>query len=91
MIKKIEALPEEFKKLKSEKIIFGQNNVLKALKLGKVKSVVFTLDTPKNIKKEIETQAELSNSEVNEISVKNKELGMICRRPHGILMIALLN
>ncbi len=91
MINKIKILPEEIKDIKSESVVFGKNNVLKAIKLGKVKSVIFSVDAPKSLKDEIEKYSEISEIKIEEFEGNNKELGIFCKRPHGILVIALLN
>lgn len=91
MIKKIKVLPDEIKNIKSENIVFGKNNVIKSIKLGKVKSVIISSDAPKSIKEELKKQSEISEIDIQEFEGSNKELGMFCKRPHGILIIALLN
>lgn len=90
MIKEINMISDEFKNINSEKVIFGKKEVLRALKFGKVKSIVFSSDIPEKLLEEIKELTESFEVEVNKFDGHNKELGMICKRPHGILMIALL-
>lgn len=82
---------EEVKKIaKAGKAIFGREETLKALKLGKVGKVYVTVNCPEDVKADIVYYAELSGAEVINLSIPNDEMGTICRRPFVISVLSVL-
>lgn len=82
---------EEIKKIaKAGKAVFGSEETLKALKLGKVGKVFVTSNCPEDVKADIAYYAELSGAEVANLAIPNDELGTICRKPFVISVLSVL-
>ncbi len=73
--------------LKSEKIIFGEERILKLLKLGKVKVVFLASNVKKDVENEVDNLAKLSKVEVVKLTISNNEVGVICKKPFFISML----
>lgn len=73
--------------LKSEKIIFGEDRILKLLKLGKIKVVFLSNNIKKDVEDEIEHLAKLSKVEVVKLTIPNNEVGVICKKPFFISIL----
>jgi len=79
---------EELKKLNKEnKVIMGTNQVMKSLKLGKLKGIYLASNCPNNTKDDIKHYAKLNNVKVNELDENNEALGTICRKPFSISIL----
>jgi len=79
---------EELKKfLKENKVIIGTNQVMKNLKLGKLKQVYLASNCPGNTKEDIKHYAKLNNVKVNELKENNEQLGVVCRKPFSISVL----
>jgi len=76
---------EKLKKaLKEEKIIYGIDNTIKNLKLGKTKSVFLAKNCPVEIREEIKKY----KIEVIELDESSDEIALICKRPHQIIVLS---
>ncbi len=73
--------------LKSEKIIFGEERILKLLKLGKVKVVFLASNVKKDVENEVDNLAKLSKVEVVKLTIPNNEVGVICKKPFSISVL----
>lgn len=73
--------------LKSEKIIFGEERILKLLKLGKVKTVFLSSNVKKDVEDEIENLAKLSKVEIVKLTIPNNEVGVVCKKPFSISIL----
>ena len=79
---------EDIKKaLKTEKTIIGTKEVVKNLKLGKVKKVYLTSNAPKDVKESIKRFASLAEAEVVQLRYANDELGALCKKPFSISIL----
>ncbi len=80
---------EDLKKLvKTKKVVFGREETVKGLKLGKLGKVYMTVNCPEDLKADIAYYAELSGAEIVQLSIPNDELGTICRKPFVISVLS---
>jgi len=89
MAKKINAA-EIKKMLKSGNVIIGTERALKKLKLGKIQKVLVSSNCPSNIENDVNYYAGLSGAEVNKLDYPNDELGVLCKKPFSISVLALV-
>ena len=76
--------------IKSGDIIIGTEMSLKNLKLGRIKQVLLSSNCPDKVEKDINYYAGLSNAEVHKLEYPNDELGVICKKPFSISVLALV-
>ena len=88
MAKKI-SLAEIKKMLKSGNVMVGTEKTLKNLKLGKVEKVLVSSNCPDRIEKDINYYAGLTSTEIHKLEYPNDELGVICKKPFSISVLAL--
>ena len=89
MAKKIDSA--EIKKLmKSGNIIIGTEKTIKSLKLGRIQKVMLSANCPAKVEKDINYYAGLDNVESHKLDYQNDELGVICKKPFSISVLALL-
>jgi large subunit ribosomal protein L30e len=75
-------------KIKNKEIIIGSDLVMKKLKIGKLKKVYVSSNCPKHLKEDIEHYAKLHKVEVKESKETNEELGVLCKKPFTISVLA---
>ncbi|MBI2499552.1 ribosomal L7Ae/L30e/S12e/Gadd45 family protein [Candidatus Woesearchaeota archaeon] len=76
---------EKLKKaLREEKIIYGIDNTIKDLKLGKAKCVFLAKNCPDKIREEIKKY----KTEVIELEESSDEIALVCKRPHQIIVLS---
>lgn len=79
---------EELKKLlKENTAIIGTNQVMKNLKIGRLKEIYLSSNCPKNTTDDIKHYAKLYDVKVNELKENNEELGTICKKPFSISVL----
>ena len=89
MAKKISAA--EIKKMfKAGNVIVGTERTIKSLKLGKVQKVLVSSNCPAKVEKDVDYYAGISNAELQKIDYANDELGVICKKPFSISVLAFL-
>ncbi len=74
--------------IKEGKAIVGTDESIKNLKQGNVKKVFITSNCPQKTKDQVKKYAKLSNVKVEELEVPNDELGVLCRKPFPISVLA---
>lgn len=77
------------KAIGEKKITIGSREVLKKLKLGKLKLIVIASNCPENIKNEIEYYSKLSNTRVEIFDGTGRDLGVFCGKPFPIAVIGI--
>lgn len=87
---KKDVLIEIKKNLKSKKLIIGTDITIKNMKLGKIKKIFLSSNCPENTKKDIEYYSKISKIDVINLSQKNDELGLICKKPFPISVLSLV-
>jgi len=81
----------EIKKLLgNEKLLIGQDRVLKKLREGEVKKVYLASNCSKEMIAEITHLSNLSETDVESVNVTNDELGAYCKKPFSIAVIGIL-
>lgn len=75
--------------LKEKKLIIGAQAVLKALKQKKTKKVYLASNCPEKISSEIEHYAKLAGASVVKVNRPNDELGVFCKKPFSISVLAI--
>ena len=87
MAKKIDSA--EIKKMvKSGSLIMGTEKSVKSLRLGKVEKVLLSSNCPVNVEKDLSYYAGLNGTEVHKLDYPNDELGVICKKPFSISVLA---
>ena len=89
MVKKIDSA-EIKKMIKTGNIIIGTERSIKSLKIGKVQKVLLSSNCPSKVEKDINYYAGLSGAELYKLAYPNDELGVICKKPFSISVLALL-
>ncbi len=85
-----DSLTEIRKNTESKKLVYGTEQTIKNLKLGKVGKIFLSANCPEEVKKSIKYYAELSETPVSQLSIDNTELGTICKKPFSISVLGLL-
>ncbi|MBI2660616.1 ribosomal L7Ae/L30e/S12e/Gadd45 family protein [Candidatus Woesearchaeota archaeon] len=89
MAKKIDSA--EIKKLmKSGNIVIGTEKTIKSLKLGRIQKVLLSANCPAKVERDINYYAGLDKVEFHKLDYPNDELGVICKKPFSISVLALL-
>ena len=81
----------EIKKLlKAGNVIIGTQRTVKSLRLGKIEKVLLSSNCPARIEQDINYYAGLSGAELHKLSYPNDELGIICKKPFSISVLAVV-
>ena len=89
MAKKI-SLAEIKKMLKSGNAMVGTKKTLKNLKLGKIEKVLVSSNCPARVEMDINYYAGLTGTDIHKLEFPNDELGVICKKPFAMSVLALL-
>lgn len=76
-------------KVKKKEVVIGYNNVVKILKTGKPKMIVFANNIPSDKKDIILHNAKLAKVEVREFDNDNVSLGLVCGKPFSVSVLAI--
>jgi large subunit ribosomal protein L30e len=76
--------------LEKRQIVIGMNSTMNALKKGLAKKIIFTKNCAKEFKNEIKELCKISNCEHKEFNGTNIELGVLCKKPFSISVLAIL-
>ena len=74
--------------LEKETIVFGSEQVLKKLRVGKAVKVFMSVNCP--VEEDIEKYAVMTKTEIVRLDKTNKELGTICRKPFDVSVFAVV-
>ncbi|MDD4877586.1 MAG: ribosomal L7Ae/L30e/S12e/Gadd45 family protein [Candidatus Nanoarchaeia archaeon] len=74
--------------LKEKNIVFGTNETVKGLKLGKVKKVLLASNCPKSVRDTIAHYAKIANAVIVELDVPDKEIGLLSKKPFGVSVLS---
>ena len=77
------------KMLKLGNIIIGTERTIKSLKLGRIAKVLVSSNCPAKVEKDISYYVGLSGAELHKLDYPNDELGVICKKPFSISVLAL--
>lgn len=74
--------------LKEKGVVFGTNETIAGLKLGKIKKVLVSSNCPKQIRESIQHYAKIAGAKVVELDVPDKEIGLLCKKPFGVSVLS---
>ena len=77
------------KMIKAGNVIIGTEMAIKGLKLGKLEKIMVSSNCPERVEKNINYYAGLTGTEVQKLDYPNDELGIICKKPFSISVLAL--
>ena len=81
----------ELKKIvKAGNVILGTEKAVKSLRLGKVEKIMLSSNCPAGIENDITYYAGLTETEVHKLDFPNDELGIICKKPFSISVLAIV-
>ena len=78
------------KSLEAGKIIIGRDRVFKNLKLGNVSTVLVSSNCPEDFLNDVNHYSKVFKVEVTTLDVPNVELGVLCRKPFAVSMVAVI-
>ncbi|MEM1542114.1 MAG: 50S ribosomal protein L30e [Ignisphaera sp.] len=77
--------------VRTGKIVIGFKKTLKLIKLGKVRYVVITSNTPEDIRSDIVHYASLSSVNIISFTGTNKELGSVIGKPFAVSVLGIID
>ena len=81
----------EIKKLvKSKQLVIGTQRAIKSLKISKVQKILMSSNCPEKVEKDINYYAGINGTETYKLDLSNEELGILCKKPFSISVLALL-
>ena len=81
---------EQIKKLlKTNSLVLGTDNTLKALKNKELVKVFLAQNAPEKMAEDVGYYASIAGAEVEKLDVPNDELGVICKKPFAIACIGM--
>jgi large subunit ribosomal protein L30e len=86
---KQESIKEIKKLIKTDKLVIGTEEVVKALKAGSIEKIYLCSNCPDSIKERIGHYAALTSIQVATIDMPNDELGIICKKMFSISVLGI--
>ena len=81
----------EIKKIiKAGNVLLGTQKAVKSLRLGKVEKIMVSSNCPARVEKDINYYAGLTGTEFHKLDFPNDELGVICKKPFSISVLAIV-
>ena len=81
----------EIKKIiKAGNVVLGTQRAVKSLRLGKVEKIMVSSNCPARVEKDINYYAGLTGTEFHKLDFPNDELGIICKKPFSISVLAVV-
>ena len=81
---------EEIKKLvKDKRLVLGSERTLKNLRMGKCVKVWFSANVSEEAKEDVLRYAKLANVPVEQLTIPNDELGLICKKQFAVSLLSL--
>ncbi|MBI4452186.1 ribosomal L7Ae/L30e/S12e/Gadd45 family protein [Candidatus Woesearchaeota archaeon] len=78
------------KMLKAGNLILGTERSIRSLKLGKADKILLSANCPKRVEKDVSHYAGLAGVEFQKLEYPNDELGVICKKPFSISVLAVV-
>ena len=76
--------------LKTKKLIFGTEQVIKNMKQNKLEKFFISSNCKYETKKDLEHYAKMEKVEGLSLKKSNKDIGIICKRPFSISVVGVL-
>ncbi|MBC8444468.1 ribosomal L7Ae/L30e/S12e/Gadd45 family protein [Candidatus Woesearchaeota archaeon] len=86
----IDLIKEVKDTLKDGKVVLGAEQTTKLMKQGKLNKVFLSSNCKEDVQKDLQKYAKISKVKLVNLSIPNKELGIICKKPFSISMIGVL-
>jgi ribosomal protein L30E len=81
---------DKIKKAMDDKtLLIGENSTKRALKSGKVSTVVVSKNILAVVEKELESMCKIGGCEFVKSEKDNLELGVTCRKPFGVSVLSI--
>lgn len=81
---------EEIKKLlKTQELVLGADETMKALKNNEIVKVFLAGNAPENLVGDVEYYSSIAKIEVEKLDIPNDELGVIVKKPFSIACIGM--
>ena len=77
------------KAMKAGSIIIGSNNVIRGLKTGEIKSVIYPSNCKEEMLKDLSYYSEHFGIETQKFEGNSRQLGEICAKPFNIMLIGI--
>jgi large subunit ribosomal protein L30e len=78
------------KMLKEGSLILGTERSIKSLRLGRVEKVLLSKNCPEKVESNVNRYSNLNGTAVEKLDLPNDELGIICKKPFSISVLALV-
>ena len=75
--------------LKKKTLVIGTDRSMKSIKAGTIQKVFLSSTCPAQLKDDIKHYAQVKEFEVVELAQTNEELGVLCKKPFNISVVAL--
>ncbi len=75
--------------LEEGRVVIGTRTVMKALKSGKVKNVLYASNCPDEMVKDLDHYAKASVIKIEEFKGNSAKLGQTCGKPFTILLVGI--
>lgn len=76
--------------LGSDRLIFGTEETIKAIRSGKLEKIYLTSNCKESSKEDIERFAGMAGVEIVALSQPNDELGALCKKPFSISVVGVV-
>ena len=78
------------KMMKTGNVIIGTERAAKILRLGKADKILISSNCPEKVEKDLTYYACLNGTELHKLEYPNDELGVICKKPFSISVLAVV-
>lgn len=90
MATKADIIAEIKKADKEKKLLVGENSALKGMRAGKLAKIVLASNFNPRVRADIESYSKAGGCPVQELSISNDELGVVCKRQFAISILGIL-
>jgi len=73
------------------KLIYGYNNTIRAIQNGRAKVVIVATEAPEEFRMMVRYLCALTQTPIVEFPGTSTQLGVACRRPHLVSMVAVID
>lgn len=85
-----DAISEIKKHIKNNTAVIGTERTIKGLKTGKITHIYFSSNCPEKVRKDLEKYCKMVNCQMEDLSIPNDELGVLCKKPFSISVLGLV-
>ena len=75
--------------IKEKRLVIGREMVIKNIKRGKISRVVFALNCPEEVKRDLGYYAKISKIKIEDFKGDSEKLGETCAKPFNILLLGI--